>query len=264
MLAITCSGATQIASSQAAPTASVSPPPAASAYTPLRGKPYSAKRTMTRVQYVPDGTTVTHIHQQLIWRDAEGRERQDDVQISPNPFGEIHQVNVWDPVEQRHMSWVTGESLDHRIMDEVHVTHPEQDAAKDVLRKQQPINQQPILHPCSATANSQREIPCFISESLPPLYIDGVSARGERVTEVIPAGAEGNDHEITVIQDHWTSSDLGITIRSIRDDPRVGKTTVELTAINRLAPDPVLFQPPVGWRLRNDSPKSPAPSVPMH
>jgi len=88
-------------------------------------------------------------------------------------------------------------------------------------------------------------------ETLPPTYINGLYVTGRRVRVVTPAGKEGNDHDITVTYENWKSPDLKVTVRSIQDDPRKGKTTIELTNIDRSNPDPALFAPPEGYRKQD-------------
>jgi hypothetical protein len=81
---------------------------------------------------------------------------------------------------------------------------------------------------------------------LPPGNIAGLHALGTRTTRVTPAGAEGNDHEITVISETWASPNLKITVSHMTSGPQ-GKVTTELTNIDRSKPDPALFKAPEGY-----------------
>jgi hypothetical protein len=81
-------------------------------------------------------------------------------------------------------------------------------------------------------------------EILQPKELSGIHVEGQRITWVIPVGREGNDREIRVIQEKWTSPDLRITIYSVLDDSRTGRTVIELTNIDRSNPAPSIFQPP--------------------
>src|SRR5205823_5565262 len=74
---------------------------------------------------------------------------------------------------------------------------------------------------------------------------------GFRVTMTIPAGAFGNDREITLINESWSSDDLQVLVKSSNSDPRYGVTTYELTNIVRVAPDPILFQVLGDYIIRN-------------
>jgi hypothetical protein len=87
------------------------------------------------------------------------------------------------------------------------------------------------------------------NEELQPETIAGVYATGRRHTLTIPAGREGNDRDIHVVEDTWTSPDLKIMMRSTTDDPRTGKTTTEVTELEQNEPDPALFQIPADYKV---------------
>jgi TonB family protein len=91
------------------------------------------------------------------------------------------------------------------------------------------------------------------TEQLGSDTIAGVYVTGVRATTTIPAGTVGNDRDITVISETWTSPDLKITVRQVTDDPRSGRVTTELTNITRSDPDPALFQAPEGYTVRDMS-----------
>ena len=72
---------------------------------------------------------------------------------------------------------------------------------------------------------------------------------GVRTTRTIPAGAEGNDLEMEIVNETWRSRDLGLTLMSIHDDPRNGRTTAEYVDLQLAVPDPALFNPPAGYTV---------------
>ena len=74
--------------------------------------------------------------------------------------------------------------------------------------------------------------------------VNGVLAKGSRVTETIPVGALGNNREIKIVNERWYSDDLQILVKSVNNDPRFGVNLYELTNIDRSTPDPSLFMPP--------------------
>jgi hypothetical protein len=88
--------------------------------------------------------------------------------------------------------------------------------------------------PPQAPANNPNEI----VEDLGTMTVNGVPARGTRITTVVPLGAIGNDREFRSVNERWFSSDLNLLIKSINTDPRFGTTTYELTNISRQPPDP--------------------------
>jgi hypothetical protein len=87
------------------------------------------------------------------------------------------------------------------------------------------------------------------TEDLGTSNINGILARGTRVTNVVPAGAIGNDREFRSVEERWFSSELNLLIKSVNTDPRFGTTTYELTNISRQVPDHSFFQIPPGYKL---------------
>ncbi len=91
-------------------------------------------------------------------------------------------------------------------------------------------------------------------EDLGMKTIDGLEVKGTRVTQLIPVGREGNDRPLTVTTETWFCPDLKIMVESINDDPRSGTSTMELTNVDRGEPDPVLFQAPAGYTVKEQFP----------
>jgi hypothetical protein len=98
-------------------------------------------------------------------------------------------------------------------------------------------------------------------EDLGTLTVNGVPARGTRVTTLVPVGAIGNDKEFRSVTERWFSPDLNLLIKSVSTDPRFGATTYELTDISRQPPDPSLFQAPAEYSVISSAPRQPAAKV---
>jgi hypothetical protein len=79
-----------------------------------------------------------------------------------------------------------------------------------------------------------------------------LKAGGSRAS--FPAGSEGNDQQITVTTESWTSSELDTDVLQITDDPRTGNARVELSDIDRSEPAPSLFQAPAGYTVQEMQP----------
>jgi hypothetical protein len=88
-----------------------------------------------------------------------------------------------------------------------------------------------------------------LKEALGLQALNGVTAHGERVTVTIPKGEIGNDRDIKVVNERWTSDDLQLLIKSSNSDPRYGDTSYELTGISLAAPDRALFQIPSDYTV---------------
>ena len=87
-------------------------------------------------------------------------------------------------------------------------------------------------------------------EDLGQQVIEGVTAKGTRMTTVIPAGAIGNELPITVTSEEWVSVDLKVLVMTRHADPRSGETTYRLTGITRGEPNPSLFEAPAGVTVK--------------
>jgi hypothetical protein len=77
--------------------------------------------------------------------------------------------------------------------------------------------------------------------------IDGVSAHGERETQIIPADTGSAGREIQVTDQFRYSPDLRINLIIRNNDPRTGSVTRTVTQIARTDPDPSRFQIPEGY-----------------
>ena len=90
-------------------------------------------------------------------------------------------------------------------------------------------------------------------------------AHGTRFVETFPAGYFGNDQPFDVISEEWSSDELHLLLSKTDDDPRIGRTTMELEDLVLAEPDPALFHPPPGYALKNyvpPPPPQPSPEQP--
>jgi hypothetical protein len=81
--------------------------------------------------------------------------------------------------------------------------------------------------------------------------VEGVPAQGTRITRTIDAGQMGNALPIVITTETWFSPELKVLVISKSSDPRIGDTTYKLTNIQRTEPDPVLFQVPADYTIRD-------------
>jgi hypothetical protein len=192
--------------------------------------PYSAKQTTTRVQTLANGTTITTVTTSQLWRDADGRTRQESLNTLADG-SQSRFISTYDPVARVRMSWTVGNP----------------NLAKVVTIYHYP---QPVAQPVTITPPTAQRYYPTTNESLPPQTIDGIYVTGNRSTRTIPAGYEGNDRDMTTTSENWYSQSLGIQLRYTNDDPRNGKMTTEVTDVQQTAPDPALFQPPEGYQVK--------------
>jgi len=91
----------------------------------------------------------------------------------------------------------------------------------------------------------------YHGEELPPQVIQGVMTRGSKAVRTIPAGLDGNDHQLTRTILSWYSPELHLAMTTIIDDPVEGLKKLEFTNLKRVEPDPQLFQIPAGYMVRD-------------
>jgi hypothetical protein len=83
--------------------------------------------------------------------------------------------------------------------------------------------------------------------------IEGVYAEGTRTTTTIPAGREGNDRPISIVQESWVSHELEISILNKYVDPRNGETITRLTNLDLSEPSVDLFQVPPDYKIVDET-----------
>jgi hypothetical protein len=80
--------------------------------------------------------------------------------------------------------------------------------------------------------------------------IEGLEAKGERVTMTVPEGAEGNDRPLEIIRETWVATKGRIVLMSSSKDPRRGETTMRLSNLVLDEPPAELFQVPVDYTIQ--------------
>ena len=206
----------------------------------VKNQPYSLVEKTTRVQTLADGTVITTHFEKHEMRDSEGRTRSEMGTTKDGQFA-VQNVSLMDPVSNTMATlFVNGKTaiVTHLKMPQPpSPPTPEQQARAAEARAR--LEAYRKEHPAMPTGD----------EELQPETIAGVYATGRRHTMTIPAGREGNDRDIHVVEETWMSPDLKIRMRSTTDDPRMGKITVEVTELERNEPDPALFQIPADYKV---------------
>jgi len=87
------------------------------------------------------------------------------------------------------------------------------------------------------------------SKNLGADVMDSLLVNGTRTVTTISPGAVGNKDPIVITKEVWYSPDLQLEVSMIRNDPRVGTQTRNITSISRSEPDPQLFAIPAGFKV---------------
>jgi hypothetical protein len=212
--------------------------------------PYSATLKTSFEQKLPDGNAIRGFNVTHQSRDSKGRTMNE--MATGCTRGEDGQpkermaVNVFDPTTNTMMNW----QVDDLIPKIVHVFHmqipdckqPTADEAAEQKKRLQ------------TAAKTQRHDETRF-ENLGSKTVDGVLVEGMRTVRTIPVGEEGNDLPLEVINEQWTSKELGLTLIRIDDDPRRGRTTIEFEALSFGEPDPAVFAAPSGYKIVEQHPE---------
>lgn len=195
--------------------------------------PFLLHRTITIVQTVADGTTITRTFTIETARDSKDRTFSETrqtlhVRADGKPV-DLVTYSVFDPDARTRISWDSRTKI-------ASVTHMPLPKLPDVDATQHPRVGRPTQH--------QTRVDLGVRT------IAGIETEGTRATGVIPTGDQGNDRPLTIVTEKWMSTKYHIPFLTIVDDPRTGKRTDEVTEFQPGEPDPALFQIPKGYTVR--------------
>jgi len=209
---------------------------------PVTGAPYSATEVTQIQQTLADGNQISRTEQAQVYRDSQGRVRMEvTMPARPGSNGGTHtMISIFDPV--------AGVAL--------HLDPQRQTAEKMTLPPRRAANGTRPPRPEGA--------PQMVKTDLGTQAVNGLPAKGTRMTETIPAGAFGNQEAIEVVREVWLSTDLSVPVMEKVTDPRSGTRTMQLTNIVRSEPDASLFQAPSNYKIstRSHGPGGPPPGGP--
>ena len=238
------------------------------------GRPYSAEATTEFVQVLGDGNKIVRKTTVRIARDSEGRTRREELA----PDGTVKAISIYDPVN--HVSFVLDPATRTAQKSAVRIVYPASAAVKVEAEREAAarvpgrVMVSPAELPSAAAAEDMRKRQAEVvartgvgagvgavartpgdakRESLGQKIIDGVQAEGTRTTTVIPAGAIGNQQEITVVSEQWFSPDLEILLMTRHSDPRTGETSYTVSSIVRAEPAAGTFDVPADYTIRESS-----------
>jgi hypothetical protein len=229
----------------------------------VAGAPYSAETSTQRIQILADGNRIEQATSGSVARDSHGRVRRDEgLPGLAAKNGDVpHIVMIDDPVAQVH--W----TLDAQTKTAMKMPIPGgKNGGFPALGMAPPppgttktfFFVQAERLPPSGGKNQvfvKRDASTDDSElsksDLGMQTIEGVPARGTRITRTIPVEQIGNLQPIVITTESWYSPDLKVLVMSKSNDPRIGETTYKLTNIQRSEPAPNLFQPPDDYTVKD-------------
>ncbi len=199
----------------------------------VKGAPYSAEVSSTRVETLADGNKIQQTMTGKIARDSEGRTYSIETSTG-GPLGQtgpITRISIFDPV--------AGYAYE--------LNQTTKTATRRAVRV-------PTSTGVPKDHERRAEGPEAVKTDMGTSTINGVLAQGTKTTRTVPAGAIGNTNPIISTTETWYSPDLQVVVASKHSDPRGGEMSYALTNIERSEPSAALFQVPAGYTV-TDAPK---------
>jgi hypothetical protein len=210
---------------------------------PVTGAPYSAVETTESIQTLSDGNRIVNSTIAHTYRDSQGRIRHEvTLPALGGNAAPPTMVTISDPV--------AGVSYS---LDPVQRTAVKMPAAPKLMDEQFAKGRMVTMRAMPALSlniSQENDKASRSHEDLGMQEIQGVKAQGTRETTSIAAGAIGNERPITITSERWYSPDLKIELKTVRNDPRMGETSVTVTDLSREEPDPSLFQVPSDYTVQ--------------
>jgi Ca2+-binding EF-hand superfamily protein len=192
----------------------------------VKNAPFSAETVRSENKRLYDGALIKNESKGLIYRDGEGRTRQEqplEMIGGYKVFGDDNQpkrmINIVDVVKGDFYSLDSDNKEAHKV---------------------------PLLQNSPIQPKEPQEAK---KESLGTRKFDGVNAEGTKITVEIPIGQIGNDKPIYVITEKWFSPELQMVVYSKHTDPFIGEVTFQLVNIKIGEPSAELFKIPSNYKV---------------
>ena len=206
----------------------------------------TVKRTF--VQELPDGNNIHGVSISHEARDSAGRTMYQGVQgCSFGEDGQRHEksmTRVNDPIAKTTTTWSTGGVGEPKRATISHFNVSQPTTEWTAEERAMMLERQKAFEAELAYVQKEKK-----SEDLGSKQINGVTARGWRITRTIPAAEVGNSKPLIVVIEKWQSAELALTLYAMQDDPRSGRITVEFQDLEMKEPDPGLFMPPSDYKV---------------
>ncbi len=202
--------------------------------TPIPNAPFSAVVEVQRTTIRPNGAVLQLKSIRNVARDGRGRihnESRAYLAASSTDTPEIEHIHLYDP--QTRVS--TELNARERTYDTHTMNHP-------------PSTVPPTVRFGSPSDTGAPQNDFSKEEDLGSQEIEGVTARGVRETQILPAESGETGQNLTVTDEYWYSDELRINLLMKHSDPRTGSITLRVTQIARGEPDPAAFEIPEGYR----------------
>ena len=210
---------------------------------------FTATWKITNVQKQKRGLVVTYEATLKAALDTVGRS-----------FNETHSTNwinggpasidlvlgsINDPMRGVLITWNSGVK-DAAVFHERRALQPPLEKPEQPQRTDPDCPKAPLSPPLPSPSSAEAAV-----EHLGPETIKGMEAKGTRSKIVIPAQPGTNKPAVTATEESWTSTDYGVVVLRIVKYPDGGYEKSELVSFDNGAPDPMLFEVPIGYEARD-------------
>ena len=220
------------------------------------GQPFSADTVDETDNFLADGN---HIHREThgrVFRDSQGRTRTEtEMERFGTGSAPLVRIMIIDPVEGRFI-----------MLDPKNKTAMISSSGKSGVNSE-PVTPKSMAKPgqnMSPVASSAPGLSAAVgqvrggligvskrsTEDLGTKTIDGFTVSGIRFLYTTPAGARGNDQPMTSSNERWFSPDLKMALLTTSESPESGKHVHKLLNIQTGDPDPLLFQVPADFTVK--------------
>jgi len=211
------------------------------------GLPFAADVVEENDKFLADGN---HIHYEVhgrIFRDSEGRIRTEtEAPVFNSESKPFTHINITDMVEGRIIFLDT----EHKIATVNLLGQSTAPTAIAIPQDSSDKNPKVQPRPTVTVHSSAPPSPDPAPEDLGTSQIEGFTVQGTRSTHIISAGVIGNDRPIATTTERWFSIDLKMDLVNITESPDSGKHVRKLVNIHAGEPDPLLFQIPSDFKVK--------------
>lgn len=207
----------------------------------VKGKPFSATEERHSLQVLGDGTRIENMQTNRLYRDAEGRTRVEEMNGT---------ITIYDSVTNTRVTLdpATKQAYKGGAMTRVFLGSGDRFGGY-ATEYGNFLTATSTPRPGGNNVANMQGVMSETTENLGTQNVNGVNATGVRTTMIIPKGQIGNNRDIKVMTERWSSNDLQMLVKSVNSDPRFGDTTYQLTKITQSAPDAALFQIPPDYTV---------------
>lgn len=244
--------------------------------TTVKGAPYSGDTITETVQTLGDGNRITRTNKSSFARDSEGRTRRESSIEGLGPVGKtdspLVSIFIYDPVAKLNYTLDPKSKIAFKSTSSAAVGAIKGSSAKQLGIMENVIIERTVsaaagsdavAHKIEAEAvhtqilrSSARSQQNLKKEDLGTRNVEGLAAKGTRLTMTIPAGELGNERPIEVVTETWYSDELKASVLVKHTDPRMGETNTRLSNVHIGEPSASLFEPPAGYKVEESTMKT--------